>query len=475
MDIMEGFAEDFTDKVLAAVESKQSWFDSYQLQKIQDDYRLHLTCINNINDALTQRGLITPDPYRKDKKISSIVCPSDANFNENERASALGLRLSDYQAMLDFICNYMKFSVEQLNLEKIRKLLELNNTFYWTNLSPNSPKINTRSLALCLVEFRSNAQPLASSLVSDSISKTKGALEEINKTLKDLAEFQKERYKAQVRQYVLKSGKVDASKLTDPTTLFSEIKKNFSSLMPAKRPFASELIEEIVQEETSPQKEQLRAQLLQKLQIADTKSEKKKQEVDTHAMLMDAISTLATMSEQYSIIIDRLNNNSHVLEGGHNSFGAKLGRLLRKVFGIPDPEVEYNIIIEDSTTKQKKKERLNFSDFSANLAKRYKYYSAIAVKHSPGYNRINAQQSSALMDFLTKQISDNTRLLTVLTALDSYFKGAAPATERSKIKGITMELTTLKNILIKTNQQKAEYIAFTEEQEQMKKLGISDD
>ena len=35
-----------------------------------------------------------------------------------------------------------------------------------------------------------------------------------------------------------------------------------------------------------------------------------------------------------------------------------------------------------------------------------------------------------------------------------------------------MEMTAVKNTLVKTNQRKAEYSTIVEEQEQMKKLGI---
>ena len=42
-----------------------------------------------------------------------------------------------------------------------------------------------------------------------------------------------------------------------------------------------------------------------------------------------------------------------------------------------------------------------------------------------------------------------------------------------KVKGIKMEITAIKNTLVKTNQRKAEYSAFVEEQIQLRKLGIT--
>ena len=60
-----------------------------------------------------------------------------------------------------------------------------------------------------------------------------------------------------------------------------------------------------------------------------------------------------------------------------------------------------------------------------------------------------------------------------LTAFNEYFKTAPQPENRTKIKSIQMELTAIKNTLVRTNQRKAEYNSVVEEQEQLKKLGIS--
>ena len=65
----------FNAKYLAAFEEKKNWYNTVQLPKIQDNYRLHLVCVNNLFDALVKKSLINPDPYKKDKKISQIVSP----------------------------------------------------------------------------------------------------------------------------------------------------------------------------------------------------------------------------------------------------------------------------------------------------------------------------------------------------------------------------------------------------------------
>ena len=60
----------------------------------------------------------------------------------------------------------------------------------------------------------------------------------------------------------------------------------------------------------------------------------------------------------------------------------------------------------------------------------------------------------------------------LLNALDDYYKTTVTPANLPKIRGIKMEMTAVKNTLVKTNQRKAEYSTIVEEQEQMKKLGI---
>ena len=78
-----------------------------------------------------------------------------------------------------------------------------------------------------------------------------------------------------------------------------------------------------------------------------------------------------------------------------------------------------------------------------------------------------------LQDFLNKNLASCHKLLGELAALDDFFKGAVRGDASSKIKGLKMDLTTLKNQIVKTNQRRAEYISYIEEEQQLKKLGIS--
>ena len=187
--------ENFNQKIISAAEEREKWFDNVELPKLLEDYRLHFSCLRNIFDNLVKRSLVVPDPYKNDSRVTEISLPETSSFADNERSIVLGIRLSQYETMLDYVCNFMKFSVSQLDNGKIKKMIELNNTFSWANLSVNSTRPNTRALAIVMNELKSGVQPIVQSLLKDSVSKTQTAMAEIDSGLKNLADFQRERYR----------------------------------------------------------------------------------------------------------------------------------------------------------------------------------------------------------------------------------------------------------------------------------------
>jgi hypothetical protein len=466
-------SEDFGAKFLAALKEKEAWLNSTLLPKIHDDYRLHLTCLNNLVEALSKKSLITPDPYQKDKKITQIQKPEESTFTDNERPVKLGLRICDYQSMIDYVCNYMKFTTDQLNLDKVQRLMDLNGTFQWSSLTANSPKMNTQALAICIGNLKAGAQQLQIAMINDSVNKSIEAMTEISNGLRQTADFIRERYKGEVYKNIVASDKFDVSKKVNPATFMAEIKRLFPSLMP-KRPFSNDLIEEIIQEQIGDNKAAIQKKTLDKLRIEETKVVAKESGPNTHEVLMEAIRNLGTTSEQYEQVLMKIVSNNKVLQSGRNTFKDKVIRFIRKIFGLPEQQIDYSIVTTDTATHAKKHESLNYTEFVGNLAKRNKFYSGIAVKNSMAYNQISSQDEKKALAWLNKQMTENSRIQVVLAGLDAFFKSSVSVIDRPKIKGITMELTSLKNILVKTNQLRAEYVAYIEEKEQMRKLGITE-
>ncbi|QTQ16983.1 hypothetical protein [Treponema parvum] len=468
-------SQDFSAQLMAAVEAKTQWYNTVKLPELLENYRIMHSCVKNLYDLLVKKSRITKDPYKLEKKISDVRAPENTPFPENEVSVVLGTRFSDYESMLDFISIYFSFSISNMTLERIKNLAALNNSFLWDSLSTNSSNVNTRCLAKLIAELRVGTDPMTASALNNELSKNAKLIVSINSDIKELSEFQKEVYKVSVRKKVIGHKDFDRSAaFSSPQAEMQQIKKIFPSAMD-KTPFYTALIEEIIEEDQGPGKEERRKFLFAKLQIQQDSVNRNTEKVDPRHLLLDAIHGLAAVGPQINLMADKLRENHNVLVDQNNSRWQKFLRLLRKAFNISEPEVEYQVYITDPVTKTERKEYIKYAVFMKNLTQISQQYMLLSAKTNPIYKRIQSEASPVIVDFLNKNFSQCQRLLLELTALDDFFKSAASQSSLPKIKGMRMELTTFKNILVKANQRRVEYLSSVEEDQQFRKLGILND
>lgn len=465
----------FSQQVIQAVDNKSAWYNENFMPQLLDNYRLMHTCVENLTELLEQKSLIKPDPYKLDRKISDIKGPDNTQFIETERGVIIGARFSEYETMLDYICTYYKFSIEHMNIVEIKKFIDFNNSFCWTSFTANSNKPNTRGLAQLVSEARNGSSALTVSSIADMLSKLSKATVDITNQLKELTDFQKEVYKCHIRKDIFEHPKYDNEKASGSAQEeMAQIKKLFPSVM-GKQPFYTQLVEEIVSEDHDGNKAQLQEALLKKLQVQKKQNTKKEKKIDTKELLMNAVLALSGMGTQFEAIQNKFNENHQVLQNEHNSFMEKFKAVLRKAFNMPEPQIIYKLMVTDPATQTTKKMEYDFTALMNELQKKTMFYNSFNLKKNPGYIKIENAPEEKILDFLTKQMADVQKLSSLLKAFDDHFKQAPAVENRSKIKGISMELTIIKNNLINTNQHRADYISYVEEQEQMKKLGITDD
>ena len=465
--------ENFNKKLFELVEAKKQWYDTEEILKILEEYRNLLGVINNLITLLEKKGLIQPDPYKLDKKISDIAVPDEIPFLDSERSMVIGARLSDFESMLDFICNIFKFSVSTVSVERIKILLSLNSYFQWNALVPTSTKPNTKGLAEIVQAVKMGTDSLSVSVLNETINYAAKTVSRINGLLKELTDFQKELYKIEIRKNMFEHPSYSHEKAQKSNQeAMHQIKKMYPQVM-GKRPFYTELIEELIQEEYGIEKAKLREKLLKKFEITNNKKEEKKIKIDTKEMLMDAVRALGSAAPLLEQITLKIDENHKVLQSEHNGFLDKLLALLRQAFNRPEKPVVYNVTVIDTLTQSRKQEEINYQTFINEINRRRRTYNSFAVKKAPGYVKIESQEEKSILEYLSKQISECNHLMQLLTALDEYFKSAPLVENRPRIKGLKMELTSLKNCIVKTNQRKAEYTALIEEEEQLKKLGIT--
>lgn len=465
--------KNFSEQLIAAIDKKTDWFNSRELQNVLEQYRLMHTCEKTLYEFLLKKSLITPDPYKNDKKISDIVPPENAPFTDNERSMIIGMRLSDYDSTLDFLCNYYKFSVSNLQISNIKKLIDLNNAIQWNSFSVNSTNINTRTIATMLFNAKQGADALTVNMINDSVSKAGKAVLAINKSLKALTEFQREVYKGNIRKNVMSHPSFSAEKAaSSPDDEKVQIKKLFQTTM-GKTPYYNELIDEIIDEDHSPDKANLQKALLKKLEVENSSAQDSEEKIDTKSILLVALRVFGAMPGQISQAKEKIIENHEVLESEHNTFFEKLKKALRKAFNIEEKTVFYQISITDQATDTVRHEKIDYQQFIRDLELRSRRYASAGIRKAPLYEKISQQSEEKILEYVNQQILECNKMLKILNGLDEFFKSAPLPQNRSKIKGLKMEITALKNSIVKANQRRSEYTAYIEEEAQLRKLGIT--
>lgn len=464
--------KEFFDQLEQALEKKQDWFNKERLQELLEHYRLFYTCVKNLNELLTKKSLIVPDPYKLDKRISEISVPESTPFSEGDIPSVLGARLNDFETMLDFVCTYFRFTVDNFTIDKIKKLMELNKVFDWGNVSTNSAKCNTRSLSMVINQARVNTPAVVISTMTDSLEKCGTVTAKINTILSELAAFQKELLKGRIRKDIMEHPDFDDKKAAASSEEeFNEIKRMFSKIY-GKKTFYVDLVNEIVKEDQAPNKDEIRAKLFTNLGIPQKAVKVEKKGPDSKELLIQTVVALNGFSPVLDQMHSKLTDNFNLLFTEKKSFFGRLFSRFKKAFGLKEKERICNVPVVDPKNGTKSMRKVVVSEFLLDLEKKAKIYASFGINGNELEKLKNASEDTVLI-FLNKQISENQQIFTTINALDDYFKTNVDLLLRAKVKGLKIDLSSYKNIIVTVNKKRGEYISVREESEQMKKLGIS--
>lgn len=462
----------FSEKLEAALSKKRQWFDNDVLPATLDAYRLLYVCVKTINDNLVKKSIIVPDPYKLDRRISEIVIPPNDIFSDQDIPEVIGERLSTYEVMVDFVCTYYNFNTENLTVSKIKTLMDLNKTFLWEDLNTNSAHSNTRGLATAINDAKLNAPNLTVSMFNDSMEKCSTSIKTIQKNLSALAAFQRENYKGAIRREVINHPEFKKENLySSLENEVAEIKRVFPKVM-GKKPFYSDLVSEIANEDQAADKETLREKVLASLEIKDGGAKKAVKTINSKDLLMNAVATLGPISPILAQMYLKLEEDFDLLFYVKKTFFRKLMAALKKSLNIPEKERVCTIPVTDQKTGSKSMQKIKVNEIMEEVDSKKRVYAGIAV-HGPEYEKIASASESAIINFINKQISENQTLFTNINALDDYFKSNVEILLRPKVKGLKIDLSSYRNAIINVNKKRGEYVSLREESEQMRKLGIS--
>jgi len=464
-------SSNYTAIIEAALEARAKFIEDKRLPHLKENFRLFQTLFENIYNILLRKSLIQEDPYRYEHKISEVSLPPRDNFTESEKQEKMSQRLSEFHSQLDFLNNYYQFSLEFLNLKRIKLIVGLVKYINWQNLSTTSTNITTLVLAEYVQRVKQGTDKVSVGIIKDAASQLDITTKQIMAALSEITFCLRENYKLELRTKIF--SRLPDMKAGEPPKdgIIERVQRMFVQSMQGS-PFFPSLVEEVLAEDYSSRSKELQQTILEKLAIKEVIAKKKKKEPAYKAILLEAARNLAKSGITLKDGLTKLNNNSLILASRKAALGEKFSRWVRRTIQKKADEQIFEVEYFDGATSATIIEKIAFTRFYQESKKKARLFMALANKMSTAYQRLEGAGEEQIFDFLGKNLGDLQLIYKRMEGLDTYFRSEFTQAERNKLKNIKLELTTLKNSIIKTNKIRHDYVSGIEEEQQMKKLGI---
>jgi hypothetical protein len=447
-----------------ALHARADWIEKSEMVKFKEELRTFHASYAVLYNIFLKKGLIHEDPYKQEAKLGEIEVPDTSGFNEAEKIEKLSICLANYDNQLDFLVNFYQFSVEFLNLDRIKRILGLIKFIDWAHLSMDSPYPVTRAVMELAMSAKNGLDSMTMSLFNESLNKISRGTGIIMGYLKILSDYHRESYKFDLRAAL--TGDMKAGEAT-----LANIKKKFNSVMPG-RPFYSDLVEELLKEDYSEDGPILREKVLKNLQVAENKPKLEKQQVSFKQFLIEGLQVIGNTSSTLQEIAPKIDENEAAIANRKKSLAQKIRRLIQQIIGKePDPVV-FELKYLDPARGIQVRESVNYMNFRAEMDKRIRVLGSYAARGSVS-QKLAGMSEEQLIQILDRLIRDMQNTHKILGAMDDFFKNEALHGEREKVRGIKPELGAMKNAIIRANHFRHEYNAHKEEEEQMRRLGIA--
>jgi hypothetical protein len=452
-----------------ALARKAAYLESTVLPRLKDYMSVFSTTYENIYSILLRKSLVREDPYKYDEKITEVTTPSSEEFLESDKQDQMSQRLSLFHTQLDFLSTTYQFSLDFLELRRIKRIVELIGYIKWPNLNSGPANIVSRTLAQMLSRIKFGSDAVSSQIVSNSLSQMARLSSDVLAQLNEIAVYQRELYKLQVREYLLPNLEPGAVRSPDAA---KAIKQLFRQAMEGSQ-YYPELIQEILQEEGSLKGEALKRNVLSALAVKEVKKKKKRDEPSSKDILLQTVKVIASSGFQLQDVAKKIAENVVALASGkRKGVRGKFRRWLLRLLGQQREEKIYDIEYFDVVSATTKKERISIDPFVEELGKKARLYASLASSGGPATARLREASEEQIFNFVSRHISSLQSVHRKLTGLNTYFKEKSPHDRPGKLRGFQMELSAVKNCILKANQKRHEYVARKEESEQMKRLGL---
>ena len=392
----------FQGELAAALEKKASILATDVLPMIKESFKLYHSLFSNLHNILYRKSLIQEDPYQYNSKMSELVLPSRGPIADSERKEVLSRRLSELLGQLELLNGTYQFSLEFLNLERLKLLDGLVLFIDWSNLMTSSPDANTSVLAETLGRIKLGADKVSAGIVSDTSAQLAALARKVVAGLREVSAWQREAYKLELRRCLQRLGPELARILkAGPAEVLPRAQRACRQLEP-ERPFYAELASEALAEDHSDEGPRLRAEALARLAVAQREAAAPAPPpVDYRVLLLEAVRLMLPL--HLGEALARLEANREQQDGRRRGWWGRL----RALFGLRrDPSAVLEIRQFDNTTGVARPTRVNFPQFADRVRRKKSLLEALASSTSSASVRLRAASEPGIYEFLNKNLAE---------------------------------------------------------------------
>ncbi|MDR1231318.1 MAG: hypothetical protein LBK61_07950 [Spirochaetaceae bacterium] len=432
---------------LKALDKKRMYLADIKIPELKVRFAEFRSVHSTLYAILVQSDSIAADPYKSMIGVTSLKMPENDPMPELKKREDFSMRLSKYDNLLEYIFSFYAFSVDMLKPERIRILKAVIWFVDWNNLSASSSSPNTQAMAEIMAKVRSNSAINAFTLKNyqacfDSLHLIASDIDEI---LDEFNSFFGEAYKGEIRSYI-------AENMSEPVT-FQAVKTRFPTAFPG-RLFLSELIEEMLNEDYSPNAQVLRQSTLQKLAVSDEEAQIEQEDQYNRNLLLDGLRALGSVYSTLNKIIIKIEHNHEVHQNRRKSFADMVKEFLMTLFGQKRAADLYVYKIRQDG--EFKTGTIEHGPFLKELDRQAQILRLYAADETD--SKLGDISNAHLLEHLGESIYDMQRYTRLLTALDEFFKTTVKFSHNN-IKGMKPEISTIKIALSKAMLKKEYYLA----------------
>jgi hypothetical protein len=465
----------YEESLSQALESRREVLEAKALPELQENCRAFLSAYQGFLNVLLRKGLIQEDPYKYDERISEIEPPPETPFLESEKHAQVSIRLSKLESQIDFLNSYGSFDIESMTLKQIKNMVALTRYVKWAQLNETSTHLLTRTVAEYVARLRGDSDPLSIGIVKDAHEQILRASNKIMENLKDTATYQKERFKLALREDVLRDMNLSPAQATGKREeAVKQMAKRYASVHP-REPFYQELAGEVLDEDYGPNGEALRREVLERVRPATQTGEQKKSSKERlQPLLLEAAKTLAAASRPLEDLAGRIEDNVVVYEQKPKGFFDRFKEWVLRMSNQETASRSYDVEFLDETTSTVHTETINVDQFVQELRKRAKLYGALLNRASPPYQKLAQASEDQIFQFLQKHSEELFVMHRRISSIDTFVRTEVSREKRNQLRAMQVSLSNLKDVLLKANKKRHDYLSRKEEALQLKRLGVDE-